>query len=75
MVARLKPGQFGVVGERGPELAFAGNRPCTSCRMAGMSPVSVTMNINTPDAQSFRQSQRQIAADMARSIDRARRNL
>lgn len=71
----LKPGQFGVVGERGPELAFAGNSPMHITPNGGMSPVSVTMNINTPDAQSFRQSQTQIAADMARSIDRARRNL
>lgn len=33
------------------------------------------MNIQTPDARGFRQSQSQIAADMARSIERARRNL
>ena len=72
----LKAGQFGVVGERGPELAFAGNSPMHIMpNGAGMSPVSVTMNINTPDAPSFRQSQGQIAADMARSIERARRNL
>ena len=30
----LKAGQFGIVDERGPELAFAGNSPCTSCQMA-----------------------------------------
>jgi hypothetical protein len=72
----LKAGQFGVVGERGPELAFAGNSPMHIMpNGAAMSPVSVTMNINTPDAPSFRQSQGQIAADMARSIERARRNL
>jgi hypothetical protein len=70
----LKAGQFGVVGERGPELAFAGNSPMHIMPQA-MSPVSVTMNITTPDAPSFRQSQGQIAADMARSIERARRNL
>jgi hypothetical protein len=63
-----------VVGERGPELAFAGNSPMHIMPQA-MSPVSVTMNITTPDAPSFRQSQGQIAADMARSIERARRNL
>lgn len=70
----LKAGQFGVVGERGPELAFAGNSPMHIMPQA-MSPVSVTMNITTQDAPSFRKSQGQIAADMARSIERARRNL
>ena len=72
----LRPGQFGVVGENGPELAFAGHSPL-GIMPQGMAPapVSVTMHINTPDAGSFRQSQGQIAADMARSIERARRNL
>lgn len=72
----LKPGQFGVVGERGPELAFAGAQPMQIMpNGGGAAPVNVTMNIQTPNAQSFRQSQNQIAADMARSIERARRNL
>ena len=72
----LKAGQFGVVGERGPELAFAGNSPMQIMPNGmGAAPVNVTMNIQTPDARGFRQSQGQIAADMARSIERARRNL
>ncbi len=70
----LKPGQFGVVGENGPELAFAGSRPMQIASNAA-APVSVVMNIQTPDVQGFRKSQGQIAADMARSIERARRNL
>jgi hypothetical protein len=37
--------------------------------------VSVVMNISTPDANSFRYAQGQIAADAARAIERARRNL
>lgn len=73
---KLKPGQFGVVGERGPELAFAGSSPLNIMpNGAGRSPVTINMNVQTPDVQSFRRSQSQIAADMARSIDRARRNL
>jgi hypothetical protein len=73
---KLKPGQFGVVGERGPELAFAGSSPLNIMPNGmGGSPVTINMNVQTPDVQSFRQSQSQIAADMARSIDRARRNL
>lgn len=75
---RLKPGQFGVVGERGPELAYAGNAPLNitpNSALGGGSPITVNMNVQTPDVRSFRQSQSQIAADMARSIERARRNL
>lgn len=37
--------------------------------------VNVVMNISTPDAGSFRASQGQIAADLARAMERARRNL
>jgi len=73
---KLKPGQFGVVGERGPELAFAGSSPLNIMpNGVGAAPVTVNMNIQTPDVQGFRQSQSQIAADMARTIERARRNL
>lgn len=74
---RLQPGKFGIVGERGPELAFAGNAPMQIMPSMSMTaaPVTVNMNIQTPDVRSFRQSQTQIAADMARSIERARRNL
>jgi len=70
----LKAGQFGVVGERGPELAFAGSRPL-NISPNGSAPVTVNMNIQTPDVQGFRQSQSQISADMARAIERGRRNL
>ena len=70
----LKAGKFGVVGENGPELAFAGSQPMQIMPNAG-APVTVNMNIQTPDVQSFRKSQGQIAADMARSVERARRNL
>ncbi|GAA0650995.1 hypothetical protein GCM10009424_29970 [Sphingomonas ursincola] len=38
-------------------------------------PVNVVMNISTPDAGSFRYAQGQIAADVARAMERARRNL
>lgn len=71
----LKRGQFGVVGENGPELAFAGSSPMQIMPGGMAAPVNVTMNIQTPDVRGFRQSQSQIAADMARSIERARRNL
>lgn len=70
----LKAGQFGIVGERGPELAFAGSRPM-QISPNNSAPVTVNMNIQTPDVQGFRQSQSQITADMARAIERGRRNL
>jgi lambda family phage tail tape measure protein len=38
-------------------------------------PVTVVMNISTPDSNGFRYAQGQIAAEAARAIDRARRNL
>lgn len=38
-------------------------------------PVNVVMNISTPNAGSFRYAQGQIAADAARAMERARRNL
>jgi hypothetical protein len=44
-------------------------------REARQPPVTVVMNIATPDTNGFRQSQGQIAADAARAIERARRNL
>jgi lambda family phage tail tape measure protein len=37
-------------------------------------PITVVVNVNAADASSFRASQGQIAADMARAIDRASRN-
>lgn len=75
---KLKPGQFGVVGERGPELAFAGHSPLNIMpNGSGLTPapITVNMNIQTQDANSFRRSQNQIAAEMARSIQGAQRNL
>jgi lambda family phage tail tape measure protein len=41
----------------------------------GGRPVTVVMNITTPDAGGFRRSQGQIAAEAARAMERARRNL
>jgi hypothetical protein len=73
---KLAPGKFGVVGENGPELAFAGNSPLNIMPdMPGGSNVTINMNVQTPDIASFRQSGSQIAADIARQIERARRNL
>jgi hypothetical protein len=39
------------------------------------SGVSVTVNISTPDAQSFERSQSQVSALIARAVARGQRNL
>jgi len=73
---RLAPGKFGIVGENGPELAFAGNTPMNIMpEMPSGGNVTINMNVQTPDIVSFRKSGSQIAADVARQIERARRNL
>jgi hypothetical protein len=41
----------------------------------GFGSMNVTINITTPDADSFRASQSQIAASMARTLQRAQRSL
>ena len=43
-------------------------------RTAGGGGMSVTMNIQTPDANSFRQSQTQLASRMSRILSQGRRN-
>ncbi len=61
--AVLTPGQMRALG--------AG----LSSRAERQQPVTVVMNITTPDATGFRRSQGQIAAEAARAIQRARRDL
>jgi phage-related minor tail protein len=64
-------GQPYLVGERGPELFV----PQVAGRIQSnaASPVSIVMNISTPDAASFRASQSQIAAQMLDGVRRAQR--
>jgi hypothetical protein len=42
---------------------------------AAHAPLNVTVNIATPDAASFRQSQSQVASVVARAVARGQRNL
>lgn len=68
-------GQSFLVGERGPELFT----PAASGRvnpLGGAAPM--TVNISLPgvtDAESFRRSETQLAAALARAVGRGRRNL
>jgi lambda family phage tail tape measure protein len=72
-------GGTGLMGEAGPEAIMPLARGADGrlgIRGAGSGgPVNVTMNISTPDAQSFQKSRSQIAADMSRALQRGRRNL
>jgi phage-related minor tail protein len=72
-------GGVGLMGEAGPEaivpLARGADGRLGIRSGGGGNAVHVTMNISTPDAQGFRRSQSQIAAEMTRAIQRGRRNL
>lgn len=64
----LNPGQWGIVGEDGPEIAYAGNRDLTISPGMGGSSMTVVQNIQTPDLAGFRSSERQIARQAKRSL-------
>lgn len=72
-------GGIGLMGEAGPEaivpLARGADGKLGVRGGAGGGAVQVTMNISSPDAEGFRRSQSQIAAEMNRAIQRGRRNL
>ncbi|MEX0364623.1 MAG: phage tail tape measure protein [Ruegeria sp.] len=71
-------GGMGLMGEAGPEaimpLARGADGKLGVRNSGGGRPVSVVMNISTPDVQGFRRSQGQIAAQMSRALGRGNRN-
>ncbi len=70
-------GGTGLMGEAGPEAIMPLARGADGklgVRGGGGAPVNVVMNIQTPDAESFRRSQAQIAAQMGRALGRGQRN-
>ena len=72
----VAPGQRYLVGERGPELFTPGAAGSISPLGGGAS--GMVVNITLPgvtDAQSFRRSETQLAAALARAVGRGRRNL
>jgi phage-related minor tail protein len=68
----------GLMGEAGPEAIMPlarGSDGRLGVRMSGSGGTQVTVNISTPNAESFRQSQGQVAALIARAVTRGQRNL
>jgi hypothetical protein len=72
-------GGRGLMGEAGPEAIMplargADGRLGVQTAGSGGRPVSITVNVTTPDVQGFQRSQSQIAAQMARALARGDRN-
>lgn len=71
-------GGRGLMGEAGPEaimpLARGADGRLGVQASGGGRPVSVVMNITTPDVQGFARSQSQIAAEVSRALARGQRN-
>ena len=71
-------GAMGLMGEAGPEAVMPLARGADGklgVRSANVRPIAVTVNIATPDVESFQRSQSQITAMMARAVARGQRNL
>ncbi|MBE3639733.1 phage tail tape measure protein [Mangrovicoccus algicola] len=70
-------GGTGLMGEAGPEAIMPLSRGpdgSLGVRAQGGAPVNVVMHVTTADAESFRRSQGQIAAQMGRALARGQRN-
>ncbi|MGE3290209.1 MAG: phage tail tape measure protein, partial [Geminicoccaceae bacterium] len=78
-VAGLAPDELPAVLRRGEAVLTPGQMRALGAEQASRrdssAPVTVVMNISTPDAAGFRRSQGQIAAEAARAVQRARRDL
>lgn len=72
-------GGTGLMGEAGPEaimpLARGPDGKLGVRGGGGSNAVHVTMNISTPDAESFQRSKTQVAAQLSRALSRGNRNL
>jgi phage-related minor tail protein len=74
----LGGGRTGLAGEAGPEAILPlarGPDGRLGVRSDGGRSVAITMNISTPDAESFRRSETQIGAMLARAVSRGQRNI
>jgi phage-related minor tail protein len=75
----MNGGQLGLAGEAGAEailpLARDDNGRLGVRTTSTAAPTSVTVNIATPNVESFRRSEAQVAAALARAVGRGRRGL
>lgn len=75
----LAGGRMGLAGERGAEaimpLARGPDGRLGVAAAGGGGGVNVTFNVTTPDAESFRRSEGQVAAMVARAVALGQRNL
>jgi len=73
----VAPGQRFLVGERGPEL-FTPGTSGTISPLSGGAGAGMIVNITLPgvtDVESFRRSETQLSAALARAVGRGQRNL
>jgi phage-related minor tail protein len=75
----MRGGARGLMGEAGPEAIMplargADGRLGVRASGAGARPVTVVMNVSTPDVQGFQRGQTQIAAQLGRALARGQRN-
>ncbi|MBF9195225.1 phage tail tape measure protein [Microvirga sp. BT290] len=69
---------LGLMGEQGAEAVMPlarGPDGRLGVRGGGGRPVSVTVNVTTPDADSFRRSEAQVSAALARAVARGQRGM
>lgn len=72
----LRPDEVPAILQRGERVLSRREVAAGNGEVVGAQrPVQVVMNITTPDVNSFRQAQGQVAADARRALERARRNL
>jgi len=74
----LAGGRMGLAGERGAEAIMPlarGPDGRLGVAAQGGGGVSVTLNVTTPDAESFRRSEAQVATMVARAVALGQRNL
>lgn len=71
-------GRMGLMGEAGAEAIMPlarGPDGRLGMRASGGGAGAITVNIQTPDAESFRRSEAQVSAALARAVARGRRGL
>ena len=74
----LAGNRLGLAGERGPEAILPlarGSDGRLGVHADGGAGIAVTVNISTPDVESFRRSETQLAALLARAVAQGQRNL